>query len=75
MTILTCLLILGSIASGQSVCPEGCDCTLDDRGRRQVVCAGGGMTDPIPINHMDPAVSPDFFLFFLLRSPTENETV
>nr|CAD7203499.1 unnamed protein product [Timema douglasi] len=36
-----------------SVCPLDCACALDHRGRRQVVCSKGGMSDPIPIQSMD----------------------
>ncbi|KAJ4441842.1 hypothetical protein ANN_11701 [Periplaneta americana] len=37
-------------------CPRDCSCFLDIRGRRQVTCARGGMTDPIPIHSMDQQV-------------------
>ena len=37
-------------------CPHDCTCFLDNRGRRQVTCARGGMTNPIPIHSMDPQV-------------------
>lgn len=37
-------------------CPRDCTCFLDSRGRRQVTCARGGMTNPIPIHSMDQQV-------------------
>lgn len=40
----------------QSICPSECVCSLDDRGRRQVVCTKGGMVVPLPISMIDPAV-------------------
>ncbi|GLH12157.1 Toll-like receptor 6 [Gryllus bimaculatus] len=46
-------LVLLVAAGGAAVCPERCACSLDLRGRRQVVCAAGGMQDPIPIAMME----------------------
>lgn len=37
-------------------CPRDCTCFLDIRGRRQITCARGGMSDPIPIQSMDQQV-------------------
>ncbi|XP_076047862.1 uncharacterized protein LOC143029194 [Oratosquilla oratoria] len=33
-------------------CPDGCRCSLDRRGRREVSCTEGGMKDPIPVLEM-----------------------
>jgi len=38
------------------LCPRDCTCSLDIRGRRQVTCSRGGMTDPIPTHLMDHQV-------------------
>lgn len=38
------------------LCPRECTCFLDVKGRRQITCSRGGMSDPIPIQSMDQQV-------------------
>ncbi|KAF6214153.1 hypothetical protein GE061_008892 [Apolygus lucorum] len=47
------LLIVCWFCQTMSLCPTDCWCGLDSRGRRQVICAKGGMEGAIPVAQMD----------------------
>lgn len=52
------------------LCPHDCTCFLDSRGRRQVTCALGGMTNPIPIQSIDLQVE-----VILITAPPDSPNV
>ncbi|KAG8271450.1 hypothetical protein J6590_062263 [Homalodisca vitripennis] len=51
--MLPFVLLLLLLAGISCICPPECECELDVRGRRQVMCTKGGMQVPIPITQMD----------------------
>ena len=52
LLLLACVLAacLGRSLAG---CPERCTCGPDERGRKQVACENGGMTDSSFLNYID----------------------
>lgn len=50
------------------ICPSECECSLDDKGRRQVICQQGGMVASIPITHMDPMLE-----VLRISAPEDNQ--
>lgn len=50
---LTTWLLVVWFCPANTICPIECNCKLDEKGRRKVLCTKGGMTDPIPIQDMD----------------------
>ncbi|CAL4122938.1 unnamed protein product, partial [Meganyctiphanes norvegica] len=50
LSILILVVTGGTFVTG--TCPGACTCPLDTRGRRQVLCLGGGLQDPLPVLDM-----------------------
>ena len=48
---LVLMLLVGGAALGDA-CPKECRCSLDDRGRKRILCGAGGLKDPIPVLDM-----------------------
>ncbi|BES89540.1 LRR_TYP [Nesidiocoris tenuis] len=62
------LLIVCWFCQTMSLCPTDCHCGLDARGRRQVICAKGGLDGAIPVNEMDTTTE-----VLKITAPLDNE--
>ncbi|CAL4183815.1 unnamed protein product, partial [Meganyctiphanes norvegica] len=56
MAWMCCLLMVALTATAATfvsgMCPQECQCPLDSRGRRQVICLKGGLQDPLPVSEI-----------------------
>ena len=48
------LALVTAAMAGRTKCPVRCLCSLDDKGRKKVLCDTGALKDPLPVTEMPP---------------------